>query len=375
MKQQYKWSALLGFCGLSFCFAGSVAFAQPVDCSRPALIAERFICNDEALKQTDQELAALYEQEKQSKLLSGLYANYVNQRNDCTNKNCVDQLFGTYQSLSQDIKGTQAIALPDERKKYQKLLKQRTTDRPAYIKRDEPWARFALATFDNSSQVNIIDAVYENGVLYVFVLVDNKIYEFADNRDEHFVVFDYTDKPKYTRWQEGYAAIKDGYFYFNHRVERDLSYSYRYKLGTGETAQQSALSYVDLTNLEDRNSWGKIENDYDKQQMTVSYWTDAKEWARDIVAQEEHFGPDMMGGWTAGNFVWSAFEPVFYFDNIGNAACIWRTDLIAQETVKIVPEHEAIEPKPLYLGQREAVIYVEEGVLKIAVAPRAAPAE
>ncbi len=62
------------------------------------------------------------------------------------------------------------------------------------------------------------------------------------------------------------------------------------------------------------------------------------------------------GEWSIGDVVWSSSSNAVYFDNKGQAACIWRYDLASGTLEKIVPAHDARSPVP----------YVQEGVEHLA---------
>ncbi len=71
------------------------------------------------------------------------------------------------------------------------------------------------------------------------------------------------------------------------------------------------------------------------------------------------------GSWSIGQVAW-ADDDVFYFDNSGAVACIWKVDLVDRTLSKIVPEHNARHPYPYNDGLRQFVAYIEQNYVKIA---------
>jgi len=69
------------------------------------------------------------------------------------------------------------------------------------------------------------------------------------------------------------------------------------------------------------------------------------------------------GGWSIGQIVW-ADDDVFYFDNSGPAACIWKVDLLDMTLAKVVPEHSARHPYYFEGSQGSFVAYIEENYVK-----------
>lgn len=71
------------------------------------------------------------------------------------------------------------------------------------------------------------------------------------------------------------------------------------------------------------------------------------------------------GSWSIGQIVWAG-DDVFYFDNSGPAACIWKVDLLDMTLSKVVPEHNARNPY-YFVGDRGAfVAYIEGNYIRIA---------
>jgi hypothetical protein len=71
------------------------------------------------------------------------------------------------------------------------------------------------------------------------------------------------------------------------------------------------------------------------------------------------------GSWSIGQIVW-ADDDVFYFDNSGAVACIWKVDLLEMTLSKVVPEHNARHPYYFEGGQGSFVAYIEGNYVKIA---------
>jgi hypothetical protein len=71
------------------------------------------------------------------------------------------------------------------------------------------------------------------------------------------------------------------------------------------------------------------------------------------------------GSWSIGQVAW-ADDDVFYFDNSGAVACIWKVDLADNTLSKIVPEHNARHPFAYNDGHRHFVAYIEENRVKVA---------
>lgn len=356
----------LGWILLPFAFflMGMAAFAQPVDCSRPALIAERFICNNEALLQIDKALAIFNEKHGATKLFSSVYTGYTSERDACTYKSCVEGVLRQYESLYQDITKTEVFSPIHTRREYENILAYRPHQQTPYHISTQPWTTFLLTTFESEpSYREIAAATFDDGVLYVFVVdVNGKIYEFADNTDEHFLVFQYDKSILVNSVQGGFSGIQEDHFYFQAPRERNspLSNAYRYKLGSKKTAKLSTIVYCGIPNSEDRNRWGIIKS-YPK--ITVSYWGDDQEHPPDILLQE-----DMIVA-LDGTFIWNPFLPVLYFTHIPGDTGIWRSDLFERKTVLIVPDEDAIDPVPIFIGHREAVLYLKDNELRIAFAP------
>ncbi len=78
-----------------------------------------------------------------------------------------------------------------------------------------------------------------------------------------------------------------------------------------------------------------------------------------LIAQE------YSGSWSFGEVTWSADENKFYFDNSGAVACIWEIDLLAKTIDKIVPEHHAHCPVFYHDKNTLAVLFCENGCVKI----------
>ncbi len=71
------------------------------------------------------------------------------------------------------------------------------------------------------------------------------------------------------------------------------------------------------------------------------------------------------GSWSIGQIVW-ADDDVFYFDNSGAVACIWKVDLLDMTLSKVVPEHIARHPYYFEGGRGSFVAYIEGNYVKIA---------
>lgn len=359
---------MIGLLFMVFC-AVQAASAAGFDCDKASTRQEKLICSTPELSMLDDELSDRFARLNEGKTFQLMQRAWLrNVRNRCTDVKCLTSVYNErIQYLTaekSEILITQSMILEQ--------TQLRSDGYEVAIREEDAWPRYTL--FNSDTEILLLDATVIDNVLYAILAVDEDktytLYEYADNRDSLYPII-HSDGLQLSRdfntfynvIFERYSGIEEDTFYFRVKVTDELSQALSYKLGS-ETSPVAVDRIYQSKSLAERYARARIGEEINTgiDELILRYDGGRTE----NVTIRTGFNYQ---NWIISHPVWHATKPVLYFDNSGAYACIWRVDLWHKTLTKIVPEHEAETPLPVTLNGKEAVVYIEEKQLKIAVSP------
>jgi uncharacterized protein len=349
--------------------AAQTAYGAGFDCNKASGLQEIAICSNPALSALDDRLNDAFLSLGDGKVFRLMQIDWLKrERNKCADIAC---LTSVYQSRIQYLTASQPASFISQEMILQERAL-RSDGYAVYDKESDAWPRFTL--YQAESSITLIDSAVIDNVLYAILAVYSDdgatLYEYADNRPTLYPIVassglmlseDYSpfNNAIFTR----YSGIESTAFYFRMKETDELAQSMRYELGSGVAPVASDKVYQS-PGLAERHARAVIEGTINTglDELILRYSGGRTE----NVTAKTGFNYQ---NWIVSQPVWHSTKPVLYFDNSGAYACIWRADLWHKRLTKIVPEHEARTPLSVTLNGKEAVVYIEENQLKIAVSP------
>lgn len=344
----------------------SYALAIEIDCTKAADHIDIMTCHSKQLTTLHNELDTVSKPYQQSIVFQLGYKKWLKNREECYDSVCLSKLYDELiESRHTNLKQTDPIVNKQSGKLYQLVT-------------DKPWYRTPLTRVNFAGDVLIVSATIIDNVLYAILYQDTNspnravFYEYASNRtqlypiayakdarhDELFSAIVYGNAPQY-------AAIKDNVFYYQKQIgsnnKQPTYQAMAYTLGSRQQASTTTETFPTTPRIKN-HAQGEFLTDQQSAQghdQLVMQYTEANKTHRDIIAQGETV--DLIGLWMIGGTIWSTNQPLMYFDNSSDYACIWRVDMVNKQLSKIVPEHDTKAPYPLntQIDGLEAILYTE----------------
>ncbi|MFJ4193579.1 lysozyme inhibitor LprI family protein [Pseudomonas sp. NPDC089534] len=371
------------FLHIKIIFCSLVAFSSLVhsasfDCSKASSDVEIKICSTPSLSKLDEQLSEVFKPLKKQRTFQVLESEWLeNVRNTCESVECLEDAY------NEQIGFLSPLPLPGASASNEvKIL---PADK-VYAQSSRPWKTVELAGLPNGKDVVerfLISAEVISGMLHVVAFeghfdVPNSIYRggLYEYIDRHPIVQPITYTiAKDIGFQgafnlgnneegERYAGIMGGTFYYREKIARNQLRGMAYKVGSGTQPQETSLLLQQWSNTFENAKSGLLFQGDEVFGELKAYYPNTPGY--ETIAPVDR--PEV--GWNIFSPIWSKSRPVLYFKN--GDETIWRADVVDKTLTKIVSASDQLvikNPTPVDLNGREAIVYLEDYILKIAVAP------
>ncbi|MCU1749387.1 lysozyme inhibitor LprI family protein [Pseudomonas sp. 6D_7.1_Bac1] len=376
MKVSNFFTAGIAFVAL-FLF-DSYAQSAGFDCGKASTEMEKKICDTPSLSTLDEQLSAVFKPLKNRRTFQVIESDWLASiRNTCESTECLEDAYDQQIRFLTPLPEVVSVTGKDI-----KLL----PENKAYTQYDRSWKTVELAGLPNEKNVAerfILSAETLSGMLYVIAFEGyydvtmacyrGSLYEYVDKSPMaqpivHTIAknigFDGAIDLGSNDDGKRFAGIFDGAFYYRQQITKNLIKGMVYKLGSSAEPAESSLLFQQWSNTNENARGGLLFSGSDMFSQLKIYYSHTPGF--EIVA------PTNMPaiGWNIFNPIWSKPRPVFYFKN--GDETIWRANVVDKTLAKIVDanDHAVIQnPTPVEVNGREAIVYLEGSMLKIAIAP------
>jgi len=155
-----------------------------------------------------------------------------------------------------------------------------------------------------------------------------------------------------------------GTFYYREKIARNQLRGMAYKVGSGTQPQETSLLLQQWSNTFENAKSGLLFQGDEVFGELKAYYPNTPGY--ETIAPVDR--PEV--GWNIFSPIWSKSRPILYFKN--GDETIWRASVVDKTLIKIVSASDRFvikNPTPVDLNGREAVVYLEDYILKIAIAP------
>lgn len=356
----------------------SYTYSAGFDCRKASTEIEKKICGTPSLSILDEQLSAVFKPLKNIHTFQIIESEWrESERNTCESTECLED---AYDQQIRFLTTLPAIAPVTE--KDIKLL-------PAnkiYTQSSRSWRTVELTGLPNEKGVVerfLISAEMLSGMLHVIAFEGHydvplsayrgNLYEYVDRYPiaqpiTHTIAKDigFDGAINLGGNDEGkrFAGILDGSFYYRHQIARNQQKGMVYKLGSDAQPTESSLLFQQWSNTTEHAIGGVLFGSTEMFGPVQAYYSHTP--AYETVAPIDK--PE--AGWNISSPIWSKSRPIFYFKN--GDETIWRANMLDKTLTKIVSagDQERIQnPTPIEINGREAIVYLEGYILKIAIAP------
>ncbi|MCV4274406.1 hypothetical protein OH710_17340 [Pseudomonas capsici] len=355
-----------------FPYAHSASF----DCRKASTEIEHKICDNPSLSKLDEDLSVVFRPLKSSYFIQMAQREWLeSDRDACESLECLDNTYSQQivflSPPSESFKINEAItALPADKKYFisDQLWKNWTLTQLPHSEKYRQQYIVATANLSGKLHVVVFDGEHDSemrcykGSLYEFVdqypIVQPILYPIA--RD---ICFDGTEAPDSNDEGRRLAGVLSGVFYYRSQVARNQFISMAYKLGSRMPPTESSTIFQGASNTTE-NEKGSLffsrGSSYDKLKIYYSHIDKAE-----FIASPN----DPKHDWNIFVPVWSKPRPILYFKN---GESIWRANIVDKTLFKISQAEDdgrIKSPMPIEINGREAILYLENDHLKVAIPP------
>lgn len=371
--------AVLLSAGFAFnCVVGSYANAASFDCRKASTEIEKMICETPSLSAMDEQLSAAFKLLKNRRSFQVIESEWLSTvRDECESTQCLEEAYAEQLGF--------LTALPD----FTPVDEKNLTVLPAgkiYAKGESRWRTWSLAGLpgnNTNAQRHIVSVTTVSGIPHVIAFEGTfdhtlycdrgKLYEYVDKSPStspffkeiaQDVCLESADDLGGNEEGKRFAGVLDGTFYYRQRVARNELKGMAYRLGSNTPPQESSRLFQQVSNtLEQQKAVLLFTRDNGYSQLGAFHVGANK---TEIIVPPNEPGTD----WSIYNPTWSKQRPVVYFLN--GPGDIWRADLAGktlQNVVRADREGRIRSVMPIEINGREAILYMEDSLLKIAIAP------
>lgn len=357
---------------------GSNAHAASFDCRKASTDIEQMICDTPSLSRRDEQLAAAFKPLKNRRSFQLIESDWLaTVRDECESTQCLEEAYAEQIGF--------LTARPDVTPIEEKSLTVLPTGK-TYAQGENLWQNWSLAGLPGNTtnaQRHIVSVTTVAGVLHVIAFEGSfdhmlfcdrgTLYEYVDKSSStapffkqiaQDVCLESADDLGANEEGKRFAGVLDGTFYYRQRVARDELKSMAYRLGSNTPPQESSRLFQQVSNtLEHQKAVLLFTRDNSYSQLGAFHLGANK---TEIIVPPNEPGTD----WSIYNPTWSKQRPVVYFLN--GPGDIWRADLVGktlQSVVQAGREGRIRSVMPIEINGREAIVYMEDSLLKIAIAP------
>ncbi|MBX8547856.1 hypothetical protein K5D53_24830 [Pseudomonas cichorii] len=355
-----------------FPYAHSASF----DCRKASTDVEHKICDNPSLSKLDEDLSVAFRPLKNSYFIQMAQREWLESARDaCESIECLENTYSQQIDFltppSENVKDSEAVtALPADKSYFisDQLWKNWTLTQLPYSKKYRQQYIVATETLSGKLHVIVFDGEYNSemrcykGALYEFVdqypIVQPMLYPIA--RD---ICFDGTEDPDSNDEGRRLAGVLSGVFYYRIKVAPNHFISMSYKLGSRLPPTESSTLFQGASNTTE-NQKGSLffsrSSSYNKMEIYHPH-IDKSE----FIASPN----DPEHDWNIFIPVWSKPRPILYFKN---GESIWRANIVDKTLFKISQAEDdgrIKSPMPIEINGREAVLYLENDGLKVAISP------
>lgn len=357
---------------------GSNAHAASFDCRKASTDIEQMICDTPSLSRRDEQLAAAFKPLKNRRSFQLIESDWLaTVRDECESTQCLEEAYAEQIGFLT----TRPDVTPVDEKSLTVLPTGKT-----YAQGENLWQNWSLAGLPGNTtnaQRHIVSVTTLAGVLHVIAFEGSfdhtlfcdrgTLYEYVDKSPStapffkeiaQDVCLESADDLGANEEGKRFAGVLDGTFYYRQRVARDELKSMAYRLGSNTPPQESSRLFQQVSNtLEHQKAVLLFTRDNSYSQLGAFHVGANK---TEIIVPPNEPGTD----WSIYNPTWSKQRPVVYFLN--GPGDIWRADLVdktLKSVVKADREARIRSVMPVEINGREAILYMEDSLLKIAIAP------
>lgn len=357
---------------------GGNAHAASFDCRKASTHIEKMICETPSLSTMDEQLAAAFKPLKNRRSFQLIESDWLaTVRDECESTQCLEEAYAEQIGF--------LTALPDVTRVDEKNLPALPAGK-TYAQGQDLWRTWSLVGLpgnNTNAQRHIVSVTTVAGILHVIAFEGTfdhtlfcdrgKLYEYVDKSPSappffkeiaQDVCLENADDLGANDEGKRFAGVLDGTFYYRQRVARNELKSMAYRLGSNTAPQESSRLFQQVSNtLEHEKGSLLFTRDNAYSQLGVFL---AKPNKTEMIVPPNEPG----NHWSIYNPTWSKQRPVVYFLNGPGDA--WRADLASKTLVKIVQadrEGRIRSPMPIEINGREAILYLEDSLLTIAIAP------
>lgn len=357
---------------------GSNAHAASFDCRKASTDIEQMICDTPSLSRRDEQLAAAFKSLKNRRTFQLIESDWLaTVRDECESTQCLEEAYAEQIGF--------LTARPDITPVDEKSLTVLPTGK-TYAQGENLWQNWSLAGLPGNTtnaQRHIVSVTTVAGVLHVIAFEGSfdhtlfcdrgTLYEYVDESSTtppffkaiaQDVCLESADDLGANEEGKRFAGVLDGTFYYRQRVARNELKSMAYRLGSNTPPQESSRLFQQVSNtLEYQKAVLLFTRDNSYSQLGAFHVGANK---TEIIVPPNEPGTD----WSIYNPTWSKQRPVVYFLN--GPGDIWRADLVGKTLKSVVQadrEGRIKSVMPVEINGRESILYMEDSLLKIAIAP------
>ncbi|GAB7529327.1 hypothetical protein PS3A_17360 [Pseudomonas sp. 3A(2025)] len=352
--------------------------AASFDCNKASTDIEQMICETPSLSKRDEQLAAAFKPLKNRRSFQLIESDWLTTvRDECESTQCLEEAYAEQVGF--------LTARPDFTPVDEKDLTVLPTGK-TYVQGQNLWQNWSLAGLPGSNtnaQRHIVAVSKVSGILHVIAFEGSfdhtlfcdrgKLYEYVDKSSStppffkeiaQDVCLESADDLGGNEEGKRFAGVLDGTFYYRQRVGRNELKSMAYRLGSNTPPQESSRLFQQVSNtLEHQKAVLLFTRDNSYSQLGAFHVGANK---TEIIIPPNEPGTD----WSIYNPTWSKQRPVVYFLN--GPGDVWRADLITKTLVRVVhadQEGRIRSVMPIEINGREAILYLEDFLLTMAIAP------